>query len=232
LGAISSSNVTDVFTSTYFRSSAFFCLRTISPEHLACKATACEIDQNRQDKRDEKAVTQVAHHPFDVFSRSMPHFLGRLRLIGRHRFRLVTGVISGLRAAPRRRDFRLDLFHRRFDNRWRRRGFRFDFLLYWFDSRGRRRQRHGVTLMLDRADGRHPIRLAWLAEVRRHDLAATVVAAVGDKYFDVILRDARLFVHDGRRAAQEVGVTLTTPSRRLICFSTPAPSKMDIIPSI
>src|SRR5450759_968522 len=31
---------------------------------------------------------------------------------------------------------------------------------------------------------------------------------------------------------RKLASTLTTPPRRLICFSTPAPSKMDIIPSI
>ncbi len=98
----------------------------------------------------------------------MPHFLGHRGLVGWHRFRLVPGVVFSLRAVPLRRDLRLD------------------FLDCRFDGCGRRRQRHGVTLMLHRADRWRPIRLALIADVRRHNLAATVVAAFGDKSVYVI----------------------------------------------
>src|SRR6266851_7685271 len=60
--------------------------------------------------------------------------------------------------------------------------------------------------MLHRAGRWRPIRLALTADVRRHNLAATVVAAFGDKSVYVIQRDTRLVVHDCRRATQEIGV--------------------------
>lgn len=82
------------------------------------------------------------------------------------------------------------------------------FLSAGLDAEGVRARKSGVTSMLPCRDAPLPIGLARLTKMRRHDLAATVVAAIGDKCFDVIHRDPRLVIRDSRRAAQKVGVHL------------------------